>query len=84
MKNLLLTLIFISLLTACTLRKEGGTWAVKRTIVDDVKDTVEGTKELVTDLKDANEDLENKNNKQTSPAETEKTTTDASKPSYGR
>jgi hypothetical protein len=70
MKKLLLVGCSMVLLTACTIRKEGGTWNVKKTIVDEVKEGVQGTKELVTDLKDANSDLSNKGGTQatSSPA----------------
>jgi hypothetical protein len=66
MKKLLLVMCAVSLVAACTIRKEGGTWAVKKTIVDEVKESVQGTKELVTDVSEANEDLSNKRNAQPS------------------
>ena len=57
MNKLLLAISLIILSTSCTIRKEGGKWAVKKTIIDEVQESVEGTKELVKDVKDANEDL---------------------------
>jgi|CXWL01.1.fsa_nt_gi hypothetical protein len=69
MKKLLLVMCTVSLVVACTIRKEGGTWAVKKTIVDEVKESIQDTKELVTDVSDANEDLSNKRNVQPSPGE---------------
>lgn len=59
MKKLLLVICLVTLSTACTMRKEGGTWTVKKTIVDEVKESAEGASDLVTDVKDANEDLSN-------------------------
>lgn len=61
MKKLVFVIFFIILATACTLRKEGGTWTVKKTIVDEVKDSVQGTKDLISDMEDANSDLSNNN-----------------------
>lgn len=71
MKKLLLIIFSMLALTACTLRKEGGTWHVKKTIVDEVKETVQETKALASDLKDANNDLKNNNASQESAVQAE-------------
>jgi hypothetical protein len=64
MKKLLLLIFLVLLSTSCTLRKEGGKWTVKKTIVDEVKESVAGAKELISDVNDANDDLSSKQNTQ--------------------
>lgn len=60
-KKTLLLICLVLLSTACTMRKEGGTWVVKKTIVDEANEVVEATQELVSDVNDANDDLSDKN-----------------------
>lgn len=54
----LICLVILST-TACSMKKEGGKWVVKRTIVDEVNDTVDGAKELAADVQDASGDVSN-------------------------
>lgn len=62
------TLIFIAyIISGCTIRKEGGTWAVKKTIVDEVQESIQDTKELASDMSDVNKDLSEKNEQSNSP-----------------
>lgn len=82
MKKILLLALLIAVAGGCTIKKESGSWNVKKTIIDDVKDSVDETKNLATDLNDANSDLSGKKNGESTI--TQEGTSDAVAPAASR
>ncbi len=78
MKKTLLILLCAAVAGGCTIKKEAGSWNVKKTIIDDVKDSVDETKNLATDLNDANSDLSGK--KTSEPSATPENVSDTRNP----
>ncbi len=64
MNKVFILIVISCFISGCTLRKEGGSWAVKKTIVDEVQESIQDTKELASDVSDANQDLSEKKNEQ--------------------